>query len=406
MSRSLSLAAYLAYARRGPARPYTPSRERPSGPLFWAHAADSGHAGALLQLFDRLRLYRPKLSLLLTSTDTPPATPYRDRTEVIFEQLPEDSVATAEAFLGCWRPDIALWTGGGLQPALLDRTAEMHIPIALVDATESALARPAWRWFPDLPRALLRQFEFVMARDEASARFLRRMGVPERVVSVTGPLLEGTVSLPYNESDRADLAATLLGRPIWLAAMIRPEEIETVLDAHREISRFSHRTLLVMAPETPEETAPFRAALGDAGMRHITWSEGALPDETTQVILADTRGEMGLWYRLAPTTFLGSSLVSGAHGYDPNEPAAHGSAILYGPNIRRYLNSYSRFAEAGAARIVRDAETLAAAVKRLIPPDQSAGMAHAAWEVASRSAGLTDRIADLLNDRLDRLEEH
>lgn len=405
MSRSISLAAYLAYARRGPARPYSPSRARPSGPLFWAHAADSGHAGALLQLFDRLRLYRPQLSLLMTSPEAPPATLYWDRDEVIFEQLPEDTVATAEAFLDHWQPDIALWTSGGLQPALLDRAAEMRIPMALADATETALARPAWRWFPDLPRALLRQFDFVMARDEASARFLRRMGVPESKVSVTGPLLEGTVSLPYTESDRADLAATLLGRPIWLAAMIRPEEVETVLAAHREISRFSHRTLLIVVPEKPEETAPFLAALDDAGMRHKVWSEGALPDETTQVILADTRGEMGLWYRLAPITFLGSSLVSGAHGYDPNEPAAHGSAILYGPNIRRYLTSYSRFAEAGAARIVRDAETLAAAVKRLIPPDQSAAMAHAAWEVASRSAALTDRIADLLNDRLDRLEQ-
>ncbi len=405
MSRSFSLAAYLAYARRGPARAYMPGHPRPEGRLLWAHAADTGHMDALLQLFDRLRLHRPQLSLLLTTADTPPETPPRPRDKVIVEQLPEDTVATAETFLAHWRPEITLWTGGALQPALLARTAEMGVPMALIDATEQALARPAWRWFPDLPRALLRQFEFVMARDEGSARFLRRMGVPESVVSVTGPLLEGTVSLPHNETDRAELAAILLGRPVWLAAMIRPMEIATVLAAHREVSRFSHRTLLVLVPDAPEDKAPFIDALKEAGMRHVTWSQGVFPDETTQVILADTRGEMGLWYRLAPIAFMGSSLVSGAHGSDPNEPAAHGSAILYGPNIRRYLTSYSRFAEAGAARIVRDAETLAAAVKRLIPPDQSATMAHAAWEVASRSAGLIDRIADLLNDRLDRLEK-
>lgn len=404
MSRSISLAAYLAYARRGPARPHTPSQPRPEGTLLWAHAADTGHIDPLLQLLNRLRLQRPELSMLLTTTGPSPAPQFKPQTGIIFEELPEDTVATAEAFLAHWHPDIALWTGGALQPALLDRTAEMGVPMALVDAMEARLTRPAWRWFPDLPRALLRQFDFVMARDEASARFLRRMGVPESVISVTGPLLEGTVSLPHNETDRTDLAAVLLGRPVWLAAMIRPQEVETILTAHREISRFSHRTLLVVVPDTPEDTAPFTRALEDAGMRFIAWSDGAFPDETTQVILADTHGEMGLWYRLAPITFMGSSLVSGAHGCDPNEPAAHGSAILYGPNIRRYLTSYSRFAEAGAARIVRDAETLAAAVKRLIPPDQSAAMAHAAWEVASRSAELTDRIADLLNDRLDRLE--
>ena len=110
---------------------------------------------------------------------------------------------------------------------------------------------------------------------------------------------------------------------------------------------------------------------------------------------------MGLWYRVAPITFMGSSLEAGQWGRDPNEPAAHGSAILYGPNVRRYLSGYSRFAEAGAARIVRDADTLAAAVQRLIPPDQSAAMAHAAWDVASQSAGVTDKILDLVQDTLD-----
>ncbi|MEQ8255675.1 MAG: glycosyltransferase N-terminal domain-containing protein [Roseovarius confluentis] len=404
MSRSLSLTAYLAYARRGPARRYTPAAPRPPGRLLWAHAADTIHIDALLQLFDRLRLHRPELSLLLTTAGAAPDAPFKARAEVMVEQLPEDTVANAASFLTHWQPDIALWTGGALHPALMDRTAETGIPMALIDATETAMSRPAWRWFPDLPRALLRQFEFVMARDDASARYLRRMGVPERTLSVTGPLLEGTVSLPHNETDRTELAALLLGRPVWLAAMLRPEEIGTILTAHREVSRFSHRTLLIVVPDTPEDTTPFTDALAGAGMRHITWSTGTFPDETTQVILADTYGEMGLWYRLAPITFMGSSLISGAHGCDPNEPAAHGSAILYGPNIRRYLSSYSRFAEAGAARIVRDAETLAAAVKRLIPPDQSAAMAHAAWEVASRSAELTDRIADLLNDRLDQLE--
>ena len=113
---------------------------------------------------------------------------------------------------------------------------------------------------------------------------------------------------------------------------------------------------------------------------------------------------MGLWYRLAPITFMGSSLQSGQWGRDPNEPAAHGSAILYGPYVRRYLSSYTRFAEAGAARIVRDAETLGTAVKRLIPADQSAAMAHAAWDVASQSAGVTDKILDLVQDTLDIME--
>jgi 3-deoxy-D-manno-octulosonic-acid transferase len=98
---------------------------------------------------------------------------------------------------------------------------------------------------------------------------------------------------------------------------------------------------------------------------------------------------------------MGSSLRPGMGGSDPNEPAAHGSAIVYGPNVGRYLPSYTRYAEAGAARIVRDADTLSAALSRLIAADQAAAMAHAAWDVASVGAEVTDHILDLVQDTLD-----
>jgi 3-deoxy-D-manno-octulosonic-acid transferase len=111
---------------------------------------------------------------------------------------------------------------------------------------------------------------------------------------------------------------------------------------------------------------------------------------------------MGLWYRLSPVTFMGSSLTAGHGGRDPYEPAALGSAILYGPNVSRYIQSYSRFARAGAARIVRDASTLSAAVLRLNAPDQAAIMAQAAWEVATEGAEVTDKVLERLDEILDR----
>ena len=167
-------------------------------------------------------------------------------------------------------------------------------------------------------------------------------------------------------------------------------------------SRLSHRLLLILAPADPSDSEAFHKTLRARGLRYVTWSEGALPGEITQAILADTEGEMGLWYRIAPVSFMGSSLIAGYGGSDPNEPAAHGSAILYGPNIRNHIDTYSRLAEAGAARIVHNAETLGAAVQQVLTPDQSAAMAHAAWDVATRGAAVMDRIVDLVQDMLDR----
>jgi 3-deoxy-D-manno-octulosonic-acid transferase len=399
MRRSISLAAYLAYARGSAQDAAKPDIARPEGELIWAYAVDPQHVDALNQLAERLAAQRPGLSMLLT---TPDEQFEQTRSKnVLRQRLPEDTTANAIAFLEHWKPDICLWAGGNLQPAFIIAADERDVPLYLVDATEALLDQSAWRWFPDLPRALLDRFALIMARSATTVRFLNRIGLKDTEISVTGPFQEGAIALSYNESDREDLASLLRGRPVWLAAMIQPGELDIMMEAHRVVSRLAHRTLLVIVPDDPADGLRFNARLKARGWRVAVWSEGTMPEETTQVLLADTFGELGLWYRLAPITFMGSSLESGQWGRDPNEPAAHGSAILYGPNVRRYLSSYSRFAEAGGARIVKDSETLAAAVQRLIAPDQSAAMAHAAWDVASQGAEVTDKIMDLVQDTLD-----
>ena len=404
MGRSLSLAAYLAYARGTPRATDAPSVPRPEGELIWAHAVDDGRADALLQLSERLSQQRPGATILLTCPNDP-VREARTGDHVIWQKAPEDSVAAADAFLKHWAPDLCLWTGGDLLPALISGADNRGIPLYLIDAEEKLLIRPGWRWFPDLPKALFSRFSVIMARSAGAARELKRIGTGGTEVTVTGPFLEGAVALPYNQSDHDELSTLLRGRHVWLAAMTQPDELPTILEAHRNVSKLAHRALLVVVPDDITQTPAFQTQLETDNWRFAVWSEGDLPEEATQVLLADTNGELGLWYLLASVTFMGSSLYPGQMGRDPNEPAAHGSAILYGPNVGRYLSGYSRYAEAGAARIVRDAETLAAAVQQLIAPDQSAAMAHAAWDVASQGAAVTDQIMDLIQDTLDVLEE-
>ena len=402
MSRSLGLAAYMALARRGGQAGPEPYSPRPEGRVVWAHAVDAGRARALAGLARQLQQHRPDIAVVMTEHADEAKTDTQTRGPALRVPLPPETIPAAEAFLHHWKPDLCLWSGGALQPALLICAAREGVPLCLVDAEEALLERSRWPWLRDLPRAVLAEFTEVHARDEAAARQARRMGTDPARVQVTGVLQEEALALRYSETDLEEMSRILRARPVWLAAMVRPEEIDTVLGAHREASRAAHRCVLIIVPDDPAHSADMAERIAARGWRHISWSAGALPDESTQVILADTRGEMGLWYRLAPICFMGASLVSGQHGRDPDEPAAHGSAILYGPNVARYLHRYSRYAEAGGARIVRDTDTLAAAVQALLPPDSAAAMAHAAWEVASRGAEVTDRVVEMVLDTLDR----
>ncbi len=401
MAHSLSLAAYMAYVRRAGTTYSPPDTPRKDGPLIWAHAIDAARADTLIDFGQRLVQQRPQVHMVLTGPGSSAQCP-SPTGPVTCLDAPEDTGPAAEVFLNHWRPDICLWTGGDLKPALLVTAADLGVPLYLVDADETCLDRAVWRWLPDLPRAVLSRFTEIHARSDAAARLLRRLGAPSGIVRVTGPFEGGALTLPHDETDREEMAQLLRGRPVWMAAMARTEELTTILDAHAKLSRLAHRSLLILVPDDPADGPIHARHLSDAGWRYITWSKGDLPGEATQVLLADTSGEMGLWYRLAPVAFMGSSLLPAFSGRDPNEPAAHGSAILHGPHVARYAERYARYTEARAARTVSDAATLFAEVQSLMPPDQSALLARAAWDVASRGAEVTDRIADMLLDRLDQ----
>ena len=378
---------------------------RPKGSLIWAHAADPDRIPALVQLAARAEAQRPGVTMLLTLTD-PRAVPEGLPPNVTTEVVPKDQSSDCHDFMAHWRPDVGVWHTGHLRPSLLAAARQARVPMILVDATEEGFAENRRSWLNRRDRAALSSFETLFVNSANVGRRLARIGAEADRIHVTGPLQEGCAALPCNEQTRTDMAETLATRPLWLAAMVQPDEFPTVIEAHRQAIRAAHRLMLILVPLSPEDGEEMTASLSEQGMRFIRWSDGGFPEETTQVLVADTYGEMGLWYRLSPVTFMGSSLTPGHGGRDPYEPAALGSAILYGPNVSRHIQSYSRFARAGAARIVRDAATLAGAVLRLNAPDQAAAMAQAAWEVATEGAEVTDRVLERIEDLLDRRQRH
>jgi 3-deoxy-D-manno-octulosonic-acid transferase len=274
----------------------------------------------------------------------------------------------------------------------------------LIDAADREWTTPAVRWIPDLEPATLGRFDTILATDMPSERRLRRMGMAPERLAVAGPLTEAAVPLDCSTRLHGELAALLVGRPVWLAARAHEKEIGLILAAHGRASRLAHRLLLVLVPASTSDSDAVMAQVDAAGFRVCRWDSGEMPDENTQIVLTSGPEDLGLWYRIAPLSFMGGSLVADHTGHDPLEAAALGSAIVYGPSVGRHLASYSRLAEAGAARIINDMESLATAVSQLIAPDRAAAMAHAGWDVVSAGAAMTDKVVDLVLDHLDRAE--
>lgn len=399
MARSLGLSAYRALSARKDPTPHAPSRPRPDGELVWLHAPRPETLIALHDLAARLCAARDGLHALITSDAEPQAG--QDHPSILSERAPGEHPDAVAAFLNHWQPDYCLWTWGDLRPNILLEARARGCATALVDADHKGFGTRRTRWWPDLSKEVLRGFSTVLARDEPARKRLIQLGVPRDKVRLTASLQAGGQALPCADSDLSDLSETLGTRPVWFAARLQEKELDTVLRAHRAASRLSHRLLLIVTPADAALASTFTQKAVEAGFEAIHWEESTGPDETTQVMVAEDIRDRGLFFRVAPVSFLGSSLVGGHTACDPLEAAALGSAILYGPKVRGHLPSYTRLAAAGAARIVNDAAALGTAVTRLIAPDQAATMAHAGWDVSSAGADLTDRITEIVQDALD-----
>ncbi|MEP2642481.1 glycosyltransferase N-terminal domain-containing protein [Roseobacter sp.] len=409
MGRSLGMTAYRALSRRSAARSFDPSGPRPKGELIWLHAADTSNHLAAQDLAQRLCRTRDGLQALITFPDqnsldkaratTPPESP------VFLDHVPSEHPSAVRAFLRNWAPDMGVWIWGGLRPTLLHELHQTDCPMALIDADTRGFDGRRDRWLPDLTRELLSEFVGIMVRNTATEQRLQVLGIRPRHMQVTAPLQAGGQALPCDETDLNEMATALSGRPVWLATFVQDDEASVIFAAHRQAVRYSHRLLLILHPAQRGSVARLTQQAEAQGFRVGAWPSPGEPSEAVQVMIAEDALDLGLFYRLAPVSFLGSSLQAGHGGCNPFEAAALGSAVLYGPNVRRYLPFYTRLANAGAARIVKDAASLGSAVTRLIAPDQAAAMAHAGWDVISHGAEMSDDVIALVEDTLDaRLE--
>ncbi|WP_424988006.1 3-deoxy-D-manno-octulosonic acid transferase [Microbulbifer sp. S227A] len=402
MNRSLGLAAYRAFARRQPNGGDMAQPPRPRGELIWAHATTEHRYSALCDLSLRLRIMRPDLHLLITIETArfePPPTPQNGCDHIV--TLGSDHPDGARAFLDHWLPDLCLWTGGHLMPNLVAAAAEAEVPMILLDVGETDFPARRYSWFPDLTGPSLACFTTILANTDAAAQMIRNVGVPNAQIRVAARLRSCATPPPCSDDELADVTREFSGRPVWLAAHVTEAEFDTVLDAHRGALRLLHRLVLVLVTHADADVETLKRGIAARNLRSVDWDTGDMIDDYTQIILSRDADNLGLWYRLAPLTFMANSLSPDAQGCAPLDAASLGSAILYGSHVGGHVETYARLAAAGAARAVHDGESLGSAVVQLSAPDYAATMALAGWKIVTEGAHMTDELVDMILDQLD-----
>ncbi|MEZ5776882.1 MAG: glycosyltransferase N-terminal domain-containing protein [Paracoccaceae bacterium] len=401
MAKSLSLALYLKAAARGPAGLVPKRPARPKGSVVWLHAGYDTAASSLVPLAQLIRRGRDGVHLLITTEREALGETARFPEGTVTDVLPDDRLPDLLPFLDHWKPDLAVLTGPGLPPALIATLHDRKAPIILADVGFGARHAAEWRWQRGMAMSLLRRITRILARDSDSARRLDKLGGGGLAIDIIGRIEETTDPLPCTEAERAVLAELLGARPVWLAMACSQDEEDTVIAAHQHAMRQAHRMLLILVPADATRAPEIAERVGHLGWVSATRSREQEPDPDVQVFIADSEGELGLWYRLAPVTFMGGTLSPGGSGRNPYEPAALGSAIVHGPHFGPYAAAYARFVDARASRQVDGPAALATAVGELIAPDKAATLAHNAWAMSSGGAEVAERVSEIILATLD-----
>lgn len=354
-------AAQGADAARLPERFGTPNVPRTKGRLIWINAASVGEVASSLDLARDLADATGAQILFTTTTATGAETLARRLPQAIHQFQPIDTPAAVRSFLDHWQPDLALFMENDLWPRLMIETDRRGIPIAVINARASRTRGRA----PRSVAALLGRAALISTQDSQTARQILGLGLdPARIID-TGDLKAAATPLPADTGALDRLKAAIQDRPVWIAASTHPGDEAAAITAHQAALIRHPDLLMIVIPRHPIRGAEVSDLLSAAGLRHERRSLDALPDTTTQAYLADTLGEMGLFYRIAPLVFLGGSFASEG-GHNPYEPAMLGAAVLHGPNVANFATAYDGLTQAGLATRVADADDLGAQITRLI----------------------------------------
>lgn len=373
---------------------------RPDGRLLWLHAASMGETISVLPVLGCLAARAPALRVLFTTGTVTSARllerrlPELGLAQVAHRFVPLDVPAWGARFLDHWRPDAAAFVESELWPNLLAGCRARGIGLMLVNGRMSARSFARWRRVPGFARGLIGAFDTVHAQSPDYAERLRLLGARAQVAP--GNLKWAAPRLSVDAPELARLAALIGDRPTWLASSTHPGEETLVGEVHAALQARYPGLLTIVAPRHPERGAEVASLLGGAPRRSC--------DDVPQggIWVADTMGELGLFYSLAPIVFIGGSLVRHG-GQNPLEAARFGCAMAAGPHTVNFAEIVSRLAHGDALASIADAAGLAGFVGAMLSdPERRRRMGEAARRVADGERELPGRVAGALLDLIAR----
>lgn len=371
-----------------------PRLPRPEGKLVWLHGASVGESVSMLPLIQKILDTCPEAHVMVTTGTVTSAEVMKKRlpSRAFHQFIPIDKPEFTSRFLKYWHPDVALWFESEFWPSILSGLKAHNIPLILINGRISDRTFRRWKIFSFVCKELLSCFTLCLGQSDEDARRLKLLGAPEALC--LGNLKYAGLPLPIDEKVKQDFQSLVQGRPLWLASSTHNDEELKVAEVHRRLKQEIPGLLTIIAPRHPQRGEEIRRDIEKSGLKTALRSQKQQPAPETDIYIADTIGEMGLWYDIADIVFIGGSLIPHG-GQNFMEPARMRDAVIVGPYMHNFTDAMNRARRADAVISIQTPEELEKTVLRLLKdPEFLKTRRSLAYNWAAGEAKVLDGIMD------------
>ena len=342
-----------------------PSMKRPEGTLIWFHGASVGESLSMLPLIHKMLEIYPDAHIMVTTGTITSA-------ELMAKRLPErafhqyitiDNPLFTTRFIKYWRPDLVLWFESDLWPAMLSGIKRKNIPLILVNGRISNKSFKRWQQFDFISKELLGCFSLCLGQSEEDAYRLRVLGARESVC--LGNLKYAGLPLPIDRDKENEITSQINGRTVWLASSTHHNEEAKIARMHKRLKEKFPDLLTIIAPRHPHRGPEIMEAIHETGLTASLRSENGKITPQTDIYVANTVGELGIWYDIASLVFIGGSLIPHG-GQNFIEPSRVRDAVIVGPHMFNFTDAMNRAKKADAVIQINDIEELEDTVTQLL----------------------------------------
>lgn len=342
-----------------------PKMKRPDGKLIWFHGASVGESLSMLPLINKLLENYPDAHIMVTTGTVTSAEVMGKRLpERAFHQyIPIDNPKFVSRFIKHWHPDLVLWFESDLWPALLSGIKRKNIPLILVNGRISNKSFKRWQQFDFISKELLGCFTYCLGQSEEDAYRLRVLGAKDSMC--LGNLKYAGINPPVDAEKKAEIMEQIEGRPLWAVSSTHNDEELKIGKFLKRVIEKVPGLITIIAPRHPNRGPEIQEQLNELGLKTALRSKGEKISKTTDVYIADTIDEVGIWYDMAPIVFIGGSLIPHG-GQNFMEPSRFRDAVLVGPHMHNFTDAMNRAKKADAVIQVNDVVELEEALLQLL----------------------------------------